>query len=60
MKVQIFDSFESENKAEYTRRGAMTPDERMAEFSALQDRAFGSEWHKQKIEDKVSFEVVDW
>ena len=60
MTVQVFDSFESENKAEYARRAAMTPAERMAEFSVLQDRAFGVDWHKQKIEHKVSFEILDW
>jgi len=60
MKVQIFDSFESENKAEYARRASMTPEQRMAEFSILQDRAFGVDWHKKKIERCVSCEILDW
>jgi len=60
MNVQIFDSFESENKAEYARRAAMSHEERMNEFSALQDRAFGPDWHKQKIEHCVSYEILDW
>ena len=60
MTVQFFDSFESENQAEYARRAAMTPAQRMEEFSVLQDRVFGTGWHKQKIEHCVSYEILDW
>ena len=60
LKVQFFDSFEEENKAEHTRRASMTPTQRMREFAILQERAFGKAWTSEKIKKVVSYELLDW
>jgi hypothetical protein len=39
--IRVFRSFEEENEAEYRRLAGMTPDERLEEFTVLQERAWG-------------------
>lgn len=39
--VRIYDSFEQENEADARRRASMTPEQRMQEFSELQERVWG-------------------
>jgi hypothetical protein len=60
LKIQFFNSFEEENKAEHIRRASMTPDQRMREFGILQERAFGKAWTSEKIKKVVSYELLDW
>jgi hypothetical protein len=60
LKVQVFNSFEEENDAEYSRRASMTPGQRMQEFEVLQERAFGKAWGSEKIKKKVSYELLNW
>jgi hypothetical protein len=60
MKVQIFNSFEEESKAEYQRRSEQSPRERIHEFAVLQERVWGKKWTNKKIEPVVSFEKVRW
>lgn len=59
-KVAIFNSFEEENAAEYRRRAAMTPEERMAEFAKLQERAWGTKWTSEPMVKVATWERVDW
>jgi hypothetical protein len=59
-KVQIFNSLEEENQAEYFRRKSMTPEQRMQEFALLQERAFGKAWTSEKIRKTVSYELLNW
>jgi len=60
LKIQVFNSFEEENKAEYTRRASMTPAQRMQEFAIIQERAFGKAWTSEKIKKVVSYELLNW
>lgn len=60
LRVQIFSSFAMENKAEYQRRAKMSPEERVREFSALQDRAWGEGWGVKPIQKIATWETVDW
>ncbi len=60
LKIQVFNSFEEENKAEYSRRASMTPAQRMREFAVLQERAFGKAWTSEKIKKVVSYELLNW
>jgi len=60
LKIQVFNSLEEENKAEYARRASMTPAQRMREFAILQERAFGKAWTSEKIKKVVSYELVNW
>ncbi|MFA6715046.1 MAG: hypothetical protein WC082_12340 [Victivallales bacterium] len=60
LKIQVFNSLEEENKAEYSRRKAMTPEQRMREFALLQERVFGKAWTSEKIKKIVSYELLNW
>lgn len=60
LKIQVFNSFEEENKAEYSRRYSMTPDQRMQEFAIIQERVYGKAWTSEKIKKVVSYELVNW
>lgn len=60
LPMQFFSSFEEEAKAEYHRRAQQSQQERMTEFSILQERCFGEKWTQGKIEPVVSFEEVSW
>lgn len=60
LKVQIFSSLEEEAKAEYQRRNDQSPQERIQEFSVLQERFWGENWTSRKIDPVVSFEKVTW
>ena len=59
-RVEIFHSLEDENKAEDKRRAKMTPEERLAEFSVLQERRWGIGWYKKPIKKVATWEKVDW
>ncbi len=60
IRVQLFESFDSENKAEASRRADLSSTERMKEFAAIQERVWGTAWQKQKIEHRVSYEMTKW
>jgi hypothetical protein len=60
LKVEVFSSFEEEMKAEYQRRSAQSPQDRIREFSILQERCWGEKWTNSKIELVVSYEKVGW
>ena len=60
IKVEVFNSFEEESKAEYRRRTNQSREDRIREFSILQERFWGDKWTSQKIEPVVSFEKVSW
>jgi hypothetical protein len=57
--VKIFSSFEEENEAEYERRRNMTLKQRMQEFSVLQERRWGKDWHSKPIKKIVSYEKIE-
>jgi hypothetical protein len=60
--TQIFTFFNNygkqENKHEYERRKNMTYEERLREFTILQERRWGAQWTSQPIEKKVTFEKL--
>ena len=60
IKIKSFSSFEEESKSEYQRRSEQSPQERIHEFSILQERFWGEKWTSKKIEPVVSFEMVNW
>ena len=57
-EVKVFNSFEEENKAEHQRRKRMTQEEIYKEFSILQDRRWGKNWHLKPIVKKVVIEKL--
>lgn len=59
-RVEIFESFEKENEAEYRRRAEMTPEERMRELAELRARQWGEDWGKEPIRKVATWEWVDW
>jgi hypothetical protein len=60
LHVEVFSSFEEEMKAEYQRRSAQSPQDRIREFSILQEQCWGGKWTSTKIEPVVSYEKVSW
>ncbi len=60
LKVEIFYSFEEENKAEKKRRSRLTLEERLREFAFLQERRWGTDWTTEPIKKIVSFEKTEW
>ena len=59
-KVEYFSSFVEENKAEYQRRARMSPEERVREFSVLQERVWGKNWTSMPIKKIATYEKVSW
>lgn len=59
-RVRCFQSFEEENKAEYRRRQEMTPEQRMKEFEALQERRWGKDWTQKPMQKIATWETLDW
>ena len=60
LKVQVFRSFEEENRAERLRRARMTNEERLREFEAIQERAWGETWRSQPMIKTAWWETTDW
>ena len=60
LRVELFNSFEEENEAEYRRRVAMTVEERLAQFAVLQARMWGEDWGNKPIVKVATWERVDW
>ena len=60
MRIEVFHSFEEENKAEYRRRAQMTPQERCREFGVLQERMWGNKWRAESIVKKATWENLAW
>jgi hypothetical protein len=58
--VNVFSSLEEENRAEHRRLAAMTPNQRLKEFSVLQARVWGKKWTENRIEKNASIEKVTW
>jgi hypothetical protein len=59
-RVEFFFSFEEENQAEYLRRKKMSIEERIKEFSALQERAWGKNWTSVPVVKSATYESVSW
>ncbi len=59
-RVEIFSSYEEENRAEDRRRAKMTPEECCAELAVLQERAWGKQWSEQPFVRVATWEKVDW
>ena len=57
-EVKIFSSFEEENEEEYKRRRNMSVDDRIREFSILQERRWGKDWTSKPIEKVVTYEKI--
>jgi len=57
-EVRAFTSIEEENQYDYNRRKKMTVEERLKEFSIIQERRWGKDWHLQPIVKKVSFDKI--
>lgn len=57
---KVYSSLEEENQAEYQRRSEMSPEERMGEFAALQERAWGVGWGTKPMERTATWEKVEW
>jgi hypothetical protein len=60
LTITAYNSFAEEAKSESKRRSMQTPQERLKEFSILQDRCFGKDWGKKKMIKKVTWETVQW
>jgi hypothetical protein len=60
MRIEVFSSFEEENKADRQRRAGMTPKERCREFAQLQERAWGTRWTSEPMVRKASWEILPW
>jgi hypothetical protein len=60
LKVEFFASFEEEREAEYQRRSQQSPQDRIREFSILQERCWGEKWTSREIKPVVSFGKVGW
>jgi hypothetical protein len=58
--ISIYSSLEQENEAEYRRRAAMTPDQRLHEFGVMQERAWGTLWTRKRMKRVASYEIVTW
>ena len=58
--VEVFHSFEEENRAEATRRSRTSIEQRLHEFATLQERRWGTDWGSRPIEKVVSYEKTDW
>lgn len=58
LKVELFSSFDEENKAEHKRRVMMSIEERIQEFGILQERAWGKDWGRNPIVKKATYETA--
>jgi hypothetical protein len=58
-RVRIYSSFAEENEAEYSRRAKMTSEERMREFSVLQERVWGDKLREPMVK-VATWGKVDW
>jgi len=59
-QVKIYNNLKDAEKAEKERISAMSFEQRMDEFGAIQERAWGQSWTESKIQKKVSFELLEW
>lgn len=60
LKVKIFSTYEEEMEFEYQRRSKQSPQDRIREFSILQERCWGEKWTDEKLKYVVSYEEVNW
>jgi hypothetical protein len=58
LKITFYKSQEEESAAEYERRYKQSPEDRMHEFSILQERCWGEKWTGRRIESIISYEMV--
>lgn len=59
-QVRLFSSFEQENREEHKRRARLSPEERIHEFSIIQERIWGKGWTLKPIQKTARFETVEW
>ena len=60
LRVEVFSSFEDENRAEHRRLAKMTPFERLDEFAILQERVWGKKWTDEPMVKIATYEKVSW
>ena len=59
-RVEIYDSFDAENRAEHRRKASLSSEQRIQEFEAIQARAWGADWVSKPIEKVATVEMVWW
>ena len=59
-RVEIFSSFDQENREEDERRAAMDVAARLREFGVLLARARGATWARERIERVALVEQLTW
>lgn len=59
-RVAVFTSFDEENQVEIRRRAAMSPEERLEEFAALQERLWGELWTSVPMARVATWERLAW
>lgn len=57
-EVTVFKSFQEENNAEIERLKNMSLEERLKEFSVLQERRWGKNWRSTPIVKKAAHEKL--
>jgi len=60
VRVEVFHSFEDENRADTRRRAGMSYAERLREFEVLQQRAWGENWTSKPMKKVATWEILDW
>ena len=60
IKIEVFNSFEEENDAEYKRLAVMSHEECLEEFEILQERVWGEDWTKKPMKKILSYEKINW
>lgn len=60
LRVEVFSSFEDENRAEHRRLALLTPMQRMEEFAILQERMWGKKWTEEPMVKIVTIEKLSW
>lgn len=59
-RFEIFTSFEEENEAERRRRAEMSPEQRLEEFAAVQERLWGDLWTSVPMAKVATWEQLPW
>jgi hypothetical protein len=60
LSFKVFNSLEEEAESEYQRRSEQSYQDRIHEFSLLQERCWGEKWTQSKLDPIITFEKVTW
>jgi hypothetical protein len=60
LSFKVFNSLEEEAESEYQRRSEQSHQDRIHEFSLLQERCWGEKWTQSKLDPIITFEKVTW